>query len=245
MLRFVLRLWICLLLPVGTRAASSLEHARTAAEMVGAETWSRVLKIENTRKHGSYPATVYALVFEFGGILWFYTDTDGTQSFSLCFGGLAAEKADFAPLLRAIEPGFARYVVVPADATRPGRRAREELPNGCFIESVASLRQRVARGDLIVRARLLSFYGEARGKRFGHTVLAYETPSGAFVVDPQADGAPVRVSRQLPEEARVVAQAARPEVRVTSARWVPTDMPKPPRRVAANDPQRSRAAVLR
>ena len=55
-----------------------LDHAQRARAMLGAGIWSRVIRIENVSAGSRYPATVYALVFELSGILWFYTDIDGT-----------------------------------------------------------------------------------------------------------------------------------------------------------------------
>lgn len=240
MLRFFLLGIILLLGPVAVQASSSLDNARKAAALVGPDTWTRVLKIENTARPSRYPRTVHALVFEFGGLLWFYADVDGTQSFSLHLDDLAAEKADFAPLLRAIEPGFTAYTELPATDAELSAARIGELPNGCFIDCVAALRASVNRGDLIVRARLLSFYGRVDKAPFGHTVLAYETSAGAFVLDPQANGSPAWLSRRLPDDPWTVAAAARPDASVTVARWVPTKVPRPFAVAAVSDLQAPR-----
>ena len=87
---------------------------------------------------GVRPRVLHALVFEFSGILWFYTDTDGTQSLSLRKGRLDEDKADLGPLLRDIEPGFTRWRALPEESKRADVTTAEELPNGCFIESVAA-----------------------------------------------------------------------------------------------------------
>jgi len=144
--------------------------------------WARVLRVENNNPRSQYPRTVYATVFEFAGLLWFYTETDGTQSFSLHRGMLAGEKADFRPLLRDIDPGFAAFEVLP-DSDPLFARSAEALPNGCFIESVAALHASLERGERIQGAALLSYYIESGGRMHGHTVLAYETPAGLRVVD--------------------------------------------------------------
>ena len=73
----------------GERA--DLTNARSAQAILGADVWSQVIRIENTGSTKKYPRTVHALVFEVAGILWFYQDGEGTQSFSLHRGRLEAE----------------------------------------------------------------------------------------------------------------------------------------------------------
>ncbi len=190
--------------------------------MLGEETWSRIVEVENTNRESVYPSSLHALVFELGGILWFYSDTDGTQSFSLHRNNLAAEKADFAPLLRAIETGFSNHAILGDEeiaALPPLGASEAPLPNGCFIDSYAALRGRVAQGELILGARLLSFY--VGGRRAGHTVLTYETPRGLFVLDPAAGQKPKRVDREKGEDALAIARSLVPGVPIVQARWVP------------------------
>jgi hypothetical protein len=136
-----------------------------------------VLRIDNTGRHSRYPATVYATVFEFAGILWFYTDTDGTQSLSLYRDQLDREKADLRSLLRAIDPGFGAFEEVPDAGQRTGG-ARPALANGCFIDSVAALEARLLEGERITRAALLCYYPREGTALPGHTILAYETERG-------------------------------------------------------------------
>ena len=62
--KLLLRLLLGLLWPGLLAGATPLEHARRAQAMLGPETWSEVIRIENTSVHGAYPATIYALVFE-------------------------------------------------------------------------------------------------------------------------------------------------------------------------------------
>lgn len=216
-------LLILLVLPALAHGALSLDHARRAREMLGEETWSRIVAVENTRKESVYPTSLHALVFELGGILWFYTDVDGTQSFSLHKNNLAAEKTNFAPLLRAIESGFAEHRILAEEqlaALPPLPAADGPLPNGCFIESYAALRERVAAGELILGARLMSFY--AAGRRAGHTVLTYETPGGFFVLDPMNSPKPRRIDRRRAGDAMAIARVLVPGVPLEEARWVPT-----------------------
>ena len=72
--------------------------------MLGNGTWGRLVRIENSTPRGftgrsAYPRIVYAYVFELSGILWFYTDADGTQSLSLTRGTVARDAADPGPAL--------------------------------------------------------------------------------------------------------------------------------------------------
>ena len=213
--------------------------------MLGLETWSRVVRIENAALHSPYPPVVYALVFEEAGILWFYTDTDGTQSFTLHPERLAEEKTDFTPLLRAIEPGFVGYKLLSSDGERTSRSVISEngpggpfsgsesaLPNACFSASLAALRERVQRGERIERARLLNCYVDTPDGRRGHTVLTYETPRGLFLLDPGLSPEPRPMPRAWADNALALAGAVFPGVNVARARWVPTALP-PARLLAA------------
>jgi hypothetical protein len=166
---------------VTTRAASSLDSALEAQARLGTEVWSQVIRIENKTPAKGYPKVVHALVFELADILWFYDGAHGTQSFSLHKGRLAEEKADFAPLLRDIHAGFGRWTVV-GERARAGRE-RIALRNGCFIESVVALRERLALGGEVVRPKLLSYYLNSSGSLHGHTVLAYETGDRVEIID--------------------------------------------------------------
>lgn len=174
-------LFSLLLAAAGLRADSSLSHVRHAQMLLGPATWSRVLHIENSAREGRYPRELHALVFEVAGLLWFYTPAEGTQSFSLHRGRLEVEKADFAPLLRDIEPGFGRWREVSGGGVTIDRGAR--LPNGCFIESLVALRERLLAGEKLSQPRLLSYYRETAGGVLGHTVLAYEQAGRIVVYD--------------------------------------------------------------
>lgn len=215
--------WLFISVPL--LAASPLEHARRAQALLGEERWSQVIRIENTNRASVYPREVFALVFELGGLLWFYTDADGTQSLSLRQNELAVDKRELPRLLRAIDPGFLRHEVVPREDFAGPAPARKPLPNGCLIQSYAQLRARLAAGERIANARLLSLYYRASGERGGHTVLAYETPSGTYVFDPDRPAFKRRVSASLRAEALEVGRALHLPFTVTDARWVPTTMP--------------------
>ncbi len=176
------------------RADDSLARARQAQALLGPGVWSEIIRIENTGSTRRYPRTLHALVFEFADLLWFYTATDGTQSFSLHRGRLAEEKADYGPLLRAIEPGFVRWTTVDGGAAPP---ARGELPNGCFIESLAAWRARVAVGGEAGHPQLVAYYMETRAGLHGHTVLAYEAGGATEVFDPDEPERPRRLAAHL------------------------------------------------
>ena len=205
------------------RADDSLTHARRAQALLGTAVWSQVIRVENKARFSRYPRTLHALVFEFDGILWFYADKDGTQSFSLHPDRLAEEKADFGPLLRDIEPGFTRWNVVPDDAGE-SVAVRGTLPNGCFIESLFALRQRLAHGEPVGRARLLSYYGVTPGGRCGHTVLTWETADHVEVLDPEWPRKTRSFPKALDGDALGLARTMEGGL-VTNARWVPVDLP--------------------
>ena len=163
--------------------SADLTNARRAQVILGADVWSQVIRIENTGNTKKYPRTVHALVFEVAGILWFYQDGEGTQSFSLHRGRLEAEKADFSPLLADIHAGFTRWTVVPS--TEPVTvGAPGPLLNGCFVESIATLRDWVVNGGVANRPKLLSYFYRSAQIRPGHTVLTFETNDGVVVIDP-------------------------------------------------------------
>lgn len=220
-----LALWFA---PTMVCAASSLEHARRGQAMLGPERWSQVIRIENTARSSDYPREVFGLVFELGGLLWFYTASEGTQSLSLHENDLVAEKADLAPLLQAIDPGFTRYEVMPATAMRDERAKRRRLPNGCLIESYAELRRRVLNGERITDGRLLTLYYNGEGRRAGHTVLSYQTPEGTFVFDPLTPAIRRRLRVGLSASAMEVGRKLPVPFSVIEARWVPTTMPQVP-----------------
>jgi hypothetical protein len=188
------------------RADPSHGHALRAQAILEPDIWSQVVEIENEAPRSRYPRKLYALVFEFAGILWFYTHMEGTQSFSLHVGNLDREKADYAPLLRAIEPGFVRWRVVPA-GPRSAASRRPSPRNACFIESIAALRERLGAGEPLRNPRLLSYYVDTRQGRRGHTVLAYERGGSVELIDPSRRGSTFRFSLELGADPLELARA--------------------------------------
>ena len=184
-------------------ADDSLAHARQAQAMLGPDVWSQVIRVENDARRSPYPRTLHALVFELEGVLWFYTDADGTQSFSLRRDRLAEEKADFGPLLRDIERGFKRWSVVPG-ANQAAQAPRGPLPNGCFIQSVAATR---ALGDGVGHLQVLSYYVETASGLRGHTVLTYEKRGRIGIYDPAEPHHAQQFSEALGRDALALARA--------------------------------------
>jgi hypothetical protein len=221
-------LFLLLLLPALPAAEASLASARQARQMLGPAGWACVLRIENTNPRSSYPAEVYATVFEFDNILWFYTETDGTRSLSRQLGRLAEDKADLQPLLKRIDPGFTRFEPVP-DTGVQFASARSHLPNGCFIDSVVALQESFDAGVPLTHAALLSYYTTVNGRRRGHTVLVYETPDGCFFVDRARSrrARPVGLAG-IDDDALVVARAVHGAFaprQIERARWVGAVVP--------------------
>jgi hypothetical protein len=192
------------------RTRDGLADALAARYLLGADTWARVVRIENTGSRGlearsPYPPTTYALLFELSGILWFYCDEDGTQSLSLRRGTLDADKADPGPLLRAISPRFASWQW--ADGTGLQARApRGQPPNDCLIECVAILRRR---GAAPGSASLLFFYVDTPEGRLGHTVLVLEGRDGLTAVDPDMPGVSISIPTPASSSAQTIARFLR------------------------------------
>lgn len=223
MQRFARYFALSLLAAALARADSTLVHAQQAQARLGAEFWSTLIEIENSNPRSRYPARLHALVFELADVLWFYTSVDGTQSFSLHRGRLAEEKADFAPLLREIEPGFTTWRSVAAEKSPTPPVERATLPNGCFIESVAEWRAHVATGAMVRAPQLLSYYADTPAGRRGHTVLTFQTDRGVTVIDAtvkRTQRFSLKLSADPLKLARAVLRAP-----VAKARWVPLASP--------------------
>ena len=218
---FTRSLLVLLLFTAAMMGQTALRQVQQARALLGGDVWARVLRVDNTARHGVYPATTYALVFEFNGILWFYTPYDGTQSFSIYRGRLDQDRDDFTPLLREIARGFAQYAVVP-EITGESLRPVWKLPNACFIESLVALRQQMAR-DEVTRAALLSYYYGPNG-HIGHTVLTYETRDGFYVIDPANSARPAAIDRRLATDAVGLALTVHPGARVARARLLAVDL---------------------
>lgn len=215
----ILALWLLCTAVSFARENSSLAHARQAQALLGADVWSRVITVENKGSTSRYPRTVHGLVFELAGILWFYTDADGTQSFSTYRGRLEQDKADFAPLLREINRGFSSWTVITPDFALTIDQ-KEGLLNGCFVQSVANLRARLASGAEVSHPQLLSYYAGSGNRIAGHTVLTYETAEGVQVIDPIDPSRPMLYPREFARNAMALGTALVGRV-VDKAVWLP------------------------
>ena len=206
--------------------SSALENVQRARTLLGPDVWSRVVRVENVARSSIYARTVHALIFETSGILWFYTDVNGTQSLSLHRHNLAAEKADLLPLLQKIEPGFVRFEIVDSDAAKRIEKPAS-IPNGCMIESLAAARKLVDEGVEVKRAALLSFYFNVNQTIHGHTLLGYESDDGAFLLDPADPDRRIYVGDRLPDEPMVLASKVdRPGVSIFKARTLSIPLPR-------------------
>jgi hypothetical protein len=196
-----------------------LDHARRAQAMLGEGMWTRVIRIENSSIASAYPATVYALVFEASGILWFYTETDGTQSLSTHVGTAARDKTDYGRLLLSVDPGFTRWSLMePAAGAQVGGG---RIPNGCFIESVALLRLRLEAGQTSLEPRLLSYYVNRPDGVHGHTVLQFRTGEGITLLDPDRPSHPVLIRPKRANDPASCVACIRNDV--ARARWIPLE----------------------
>jgi hypothetical protein len=192
-------------------------YARQASAMLGPTLWKRVICIHNSSDDGRYPRSLGAVVFEMGGILWFYTATDGTQSLSIRRGHVVEDERDFGPLLTHIDSGFSSWE---RDLEGNGPDLKGSVPpNACFIQSVVLLRHNLSAGIGVEHMRLLSYYVAFPSGLKGHTVLYVETGKGPTVIDPLKERKPLRVRSTNPEDAQCVAYCIRRDVAL--ARWVP------------------------
>ncbi len=204
-------------LATGLRSDPSLDIVRRAQFLVQSHTWSEVVRIENTGPSSRYPRTVDALVFQLDSVLWFYTPTDGTQSLSLFRGRAESDKHNLGPLLAAIDGGFTAWEVLPQAAEPPPGRTR--LPNGCFIESMAILFDRLAHGARIENPKLLSYYVALPGGIRGHTVLQFNSAGRVQVIDPDRPSSTRRI--RYADENNAAGVALRIRGDVAKARHLP------------------------
>jgi hypothetical protein len=222
----ILSLLIVLAFASSARAAmpAGLKDAIAARSLLGADTWCRLVRIENTAPRGlfnrrDYPPVVYAAVFELSGILWFYTATDGTQSLSLTTRTVRADEASPGRLFLKVYPGFTRWSWVEGPVSVPSGGPRT-LANGCFVESISCLLARMASGQEVVSPRLLSYYVDTRVGVLGHTVLLFGTHRGLAVVDPEVSPRPLAIPAEVGDNPMALSAYIRGS-RVSAARTLP------------------------
>ena len=177
---------------VTTVDARSRNEMRNAAAVFQAQrlldesTWSETILIRNKNTNSTYGSKVYALAFEFGGRVWIYLPQVGTQSPAVKASQLESDKADLSGLLNRVNRGFVSYQKVAASDKIIHAVARlEDVPNGCLMESLATLRKMVRSGVDVEQAELLMYYANVGSNIVGHTVLVYTTDEGRFVWDPE------------------------------------------------------------
>lgn len=221
----------------GLGSDSSLELVQRAQFLIQSHTWSEVVRIENTGASNRYPRTVNALVFQLDSVLWFYTPTNGTESLSLFRGRAESDKHNLGPLLAAIDGGFTAWEVMPREGEPPTGRTR--LPNGCFIESMAILFDRLAHGARIENPKLLSYYVALPSGIRGHTVLQFTTAGRVQVIDPDWPSSPKRI--RYADEGDATSVALRIRGDIAKARHLPLDefLYRPPGRYCATLPAAS------
>ena len=218
--------------PLFARAQDELTDAQAARAMLGPDIWARVVRIDNRPARGlevrtAYPSTVYALVFEVSGVLWFYCGADGTQSLSLRYGSLDSDKADPGPLFRAISGRFGRWDWVDE---APGLRdpGRAPPPNSCLIQCIAALRARIAVGEVVGDPQFLLFYVDTPNGRLGHAVLLFASGGGLTAVDPDRPGVDISIPARLGADGRAITRYLR-RGRVAAVRLFPIEGPARPR----------------
>jgi hypothetical protein len=209
-----------------SRTPSGLADALAARSLLGTDTWSRIVRIEYAGDRGlqtrtGYPSATYALIFELSGILWFYCDTDGTQSLSVRRGSADSDKLNPGPLFKAISPKFGAWEWVDSPAhLDEGRHGQP--PNDCFIECLAILRGKIAEGTELHSPRLLFYYVNTATGRLGHTVLTFLTQYGLMAVDPEIPGEEIGIPADAAGDLRSIAHFLRGG-NVACARELPLD----------------------
>jgi hypothetical protein len=204
-------------LATGLGVDGSLDAVRQAQRLLDAHAWTEAVRIENTSAQSRYPHVVHALVFQLDNVLWFYTPTDGTQSLSVYRNHAEADKRDLGPRFLAIDAGFGRWEILPPAYDPQPIQAR--LPNGCFIESMALLFEKMADGTRIENPRLLSYYVALPGGIRGHTVLEYTAGGMVQIIDPYRPSKTLRFRAANENNPKSIADRIRGDI--AKARYLP------------------------
>ena len=188
---------------------SGLSDALLARSMLNPGGWARIARFDNSHPRGAwrgweYPRTVYALVFEFSGVLWLYTDCDGTQSLSRTLHTVARDEANPEPLFRAIEPGIGGWEWVEAPRSPPDSSSPVP-PRACFIESIRAANLRMALGRETREPKLLLYYFDAPGGWVGHTVLLFRSGGSLSAIDSENSERPIRLPFYVGNNLRSIA----------------------------------------
>jgi hypothetical protein len=212
--------------PAFAREPEGLNDALAARSLLGPEIWSRVVRIDNAghtgmEKRTPYPRTVFGLVFELSGILWFYCDADGTQSLSIRKNSLEADKADPGPLFKAVSDRFVSWSWVD-EAPALKLPISQHPPNACFLECLALLRRRIASGCEVGSPRLLLFYVRTPFGIRGHTTLVFALRDGLAAIEPDWPDRIMNIPVGAGKDARSLSEYIR-RGGVSSARELPLD----------------------
>lgn len=199
------RFFLLLLMLSAPLFGGSRESALEARAMLGEGVWSRVIRITNERAGSAsrYPREFHGLVVAFEGILWLYTEFDGTQTLSQRAGQLEQDRANLGSLLRAIEPGLTSFTDVTALA--PPVLSSKPPPYPCFLSCVARWRMLQREKNPPERARLIAYYVAAQ--RQGHMVLQYWRNGERYVYDPEKPHEEQRLAHRVGEAPLAVAKA--------------------------------------
>ncbi len=199
----VILLWLCGLVLVlsargrespGLRLAADEAAARRVHALLDEHQWAQLVRITNRMPTRVLPAVAWATVFALGDRLWIYLPREGTQSLSVFAGRLARDQADLSDILQRLHAGFVAHEVVAGDDSvlmgiemlETMMAAGGELPNACFVRSVAWYQRLLALGAPVENAHLLLLYGGQGASRWGHTVLCFEADDGWFYWDPDS-----------------------------------------------------------
>jgi len=178
-----------------------------AERLLDESAWSQTIRIHNKRPNSTFGAKVWGLAFEFGGRIWLYLPEVGAQSPAVKASQLESDKADLTDLLKRVNRGFVSYERVSPDERIIDAISKVgQVPNGCMMESLASLRKMVRSGVDVDQADLLMYYAKVGANLMGHTVLVYETDGDRFVWDPETPQLTRRLSSGYKSDALAIAK---------------------------------------
>lgn len=173
---------------------SDLVSAFWGKVLLGPHTWSRVVRVENATPTARYPASFHALVFELEGILWFYAESEGTQSLSREVGRIRRDKEEFLQLVGRLSPGFTAVADATGDQPPLLALIENKLPRGCFLYGVLNWRRLEVDQRGLRSSQLLTYYVNTADGLRGHTVLLYRFGRRTFLYDPASEV----LERELP-----------------------------------------------
>ncbi len=210
--------FLCLI-ALGTllQASGDIEHVLKARSLLGADLWSKVLKIQETSRTNQVS---YALVFEFNRVLWYYSPLEGTRSLSHRIGRAVEDKQRVLDLVKSLFPKL--LLVESIDIPQLSKPAGGSIPNGCFISSIAALRDRASQLGNDCEAFLFSYYWRPKSLLVGHTVLLLKSARESLVVDlSRAWPMEMSVEPSLAQNPKALAETIDPDIKVLETRLLP------------------------